>query len=1081
MWTSRSSAIGLLRSLWDQVEQNHKRIPTQCQIPPSQGRKRCQTRRRVCHPTHWKCLSLISLAIACQCITGAQTGSATQVDQIPIAPTCKPHREVGESNHKVGTCSGRGQAKLATIRAQDPEHPAKRASTLHTVSSSGDPGVDSIAGRVTNTLDPTARRTTCTARHRVCQCRSQWFSLGDFAAFTADIRSHPEEFDQPATTCRLIAFANANGSGITGPASSNADHAKQSICTRLSDIARTTRASRVAPASTPCAANSRCNRRDTAATARKLELATGSATNVKHGYPKFYTAEFSRTCWTNGRTTRTTSSSASSCNVNTSHASGPGDTSWTRSSSDHHPIGPCNWPSSFSSSTGYDRSSPGSRRNRRGGTYCTASPAVARICRTAEAVSAKTPGNSQSAFATRCPSAIRNRNTNSNRTADWLSQPGHHDDCQFSSRSALCNKKDTGVCYVTARTACAQGDQDSRWQCPSTTKYGSSSSPRDFRLTSRVAQISYANSHGDPHGWVRVGLVTCPECPGPSTPDAEWIRATKDASLSSRSPRTELQSKVQTSQFVIPLWEQGSEVEERLIAGSGGSYLAAPTSEFHLHNKFELCTEDRESHCTVLSLDRLIPMTAQDKGLESASHLFEQLQQPWPPESMAWNLDFIEELPDLQPEIKYVLRQLPLWCFSCEPIAAVHIYVDGSSFENRQTMQDSMAAWAFIIMIEHVNNEGACHSFYAATSHCLSPARSNCHQFRGVGELTTDPASTESVAMIMAMAWIAQSPFDCPHTIHFDSCTVGYFAAGESQWNAGWEHATLRQNITALRHCFQAVGYDVRFAHVKAHEGHPLNEAVDALAKATAKRIVPPFDLPCLVSTILLNRYMPYAWISLANPAAVPTPFGFRGTFLAEGPFPGQDIDTTWRHPQPTEQVDAVTVKLTVATANVLTLNPGSKSGQLQGLLQMGRIATLSGPICSGQNPFHWAARVPNTKASDEAQQRSSCVSIRCYTIWQPWLWIVGRQTPAICQNSAPTILFLTGSFPYRQLWRQTFAGHCSGSTFACESAGSPRTPPRSDWSCLSTVVGRHSSFDHQYMQSPTLDCSWWYECQIGV
>ena len=380
---------------------------------------------------------------------------------------------------------------------------------------------------------------------------------------------------------------------------------------------------------------------------------------------------------------------------------------------------------------------------------------------------------------------------------------------------------------------------------------------------------------------------------------------------------------------------------ERQIAGFGGSYLAAPASENQIYSQEESCIEDRESHCTILQLDHLIPMTAQDQGLESASQLFQKLQQQWPQTSMAWTFDFLEELPDLQPEIKHVVRQLPLWRCRCDPVVAVHIYVDGSSFENCNVLQNSLAAWAFIVMTEHVTNDSASHSFYAATSHCLSSARSANHQFRGVGELTSDPASTESVAMIMAMTWIAQSPFDCPHTIHYDSCTVGHFAAGESQWNAGWEHDILKQNITAMRHCFQAIGWDVRFAHVKAHEGHPINETVDALAKATAKKVVPSFELPCHLSTVLLNRYMPFAWISLTNAAAVPTPFGLRGTFLAEGPFPGQEVDTTWRHPQPSEQQTEVSVKLIVATANVLTLDPGSKSGQLQGLLQMGRIATL--------------------------------------------------------------------------------------------------------------------------------------------
>ena len=99
--------------------------------------------------------------------------------------------------------------------------------------------------------------------------------------------------------------------------------------------------------------------------------------------------------------------------------------------------------------------------------------------------------------------------------------------------------------------------------------------------------------------------------------------------------------------------------------------------------------------------------------------------------------------------------------------------------------------------------------------------------------------------------------------------------------------------------------------------------------------------LPSALSAVLLNRYFPLTWMTIANPAMVPKPAALKGTFVAEGPFPGQHVDDTWWHSQESVFQEAVQVHLSVAAANVLTLDPGSKAAQVTGLLQTGRIATL--------------------------------------------------------------------------------------------------------------------------------------------
>ena len=344
----------------------------------------------------------------------------------------------------------------------------------------------------------------------------------------------------------------------------------------------------------------------------------------------------------------------------------------------------------------------------------------------------------------------------------------------------------------------------------------------------------------------------------------------------------------------------------------------------------------------VISLDQLLPFTTQERSLSQVSELFSQLQQPWPEDSMIRDLGFLNELPDLDPAIRHMLSQLPTWDAAYLPKTdAIHIYVDGSSFENRQTKQYTCAAWACIIIAECSMLDNARYMFFAAMSHTMSRACMNSSEFCGVGEISNDPTSTEAAGMIVAMSWVAQSPFRCCHTIHYDNCTVGRYAEGKNQWNADWEHVHLKQNIHGLRHCLCTAQIPVAYSHVKAHEGNPCNEAVDSLAKATAKQILLPSRLPAVLSAVLLNRYFPLSWMTLANPATVPTPAAMSGTFRAEGPFSGQQVDDTWWHPKECPTEASVQVSISVATANVLTLESGSKTNQNAGLLQTGRIATL--------------------------------------------------------------------------------------------------------------------------------------------
>ena len=260
---------------------------------------------------------------------------------------------------------------------------------------------------------------------------------------------------------------------------------------------------------------------------------------------------------------------------------------------------------------------------------------------------------------------------------------------------------------------------------------------------------------------------------------------------------------------------------------------------------------------------------------------------------------------------------------------------------NRHSSNGTSGAWAFIVLLECHDQDNVTYRFHSATSQPPSQSNMNAEHYHGVGELIADATSAEAAGMIAVQCWIIQSQFCCPHNIYFGNKTIGDFAAGKSQWNAKWEHSQLCDNLATLRHCLQADRRELHYSHVKAHEGHPINEAVDNMAKSTVRGILPVPKLPADLSKVLLNRSFKYAWIHLVNPANVPWPAAFPGVFKDEGPFFQRPEDTTWHHDPSSQVTEDVCIKLSFASANVLTLDSGNTRKQIQGLMQQGRIATL--------------------------------------------------------------------------------------------------------------------------------------------
>ena len=343
--------------------------------------------------------------------------------------------------------------------------------------------------------------------------------------------------------------------------------------------------------------------------------------------------------------------------------------------------------------------------------------------------------------------------------------------------------------------------------------------------------------------------------------------------------------------------------------------------------------------CVALQLSDLLEFSRQEESLSQVEILFPKLQTRWPEEAFQWSWDFLELLPEMPQVLKFSLRNIPSW--KGEQVEAVHIYVDGSSMTNRQGDREAVGAWAFIVLLQCRINCNETYRFYVATTHALQEANMTSHEFHGFGEILHDSTSAEASGMIAVQCWIRQSPFRCEHHVHYDNKVIGELAAGRAKWNATWEHSQLRDNISSLRHCLTAQGIDVKYSHVKAHTGHPINEAVDNMAKATVRGILPKLAIPLALSQVMQNRNFKHVWIMLVNSSTVPKPSSFHAVFKAEGPFPGRQEDVTWIHEPVQHVTEPVTIKLSFATANVLTLAAGASRKQHEGLMQVGRIATL--------------------------------------------------------------------------------------------------------------------------------------------
>ena len=127
------------------------------------------------------------------------------------------------------------------------------------------------------------------------------------------------------------------------------------------------------------------------------------------------------------------------------------------------------------------------------------------------------------------------------------------------------------------------------------------------------------------------------------------------------------------------------------------------------------------------------------------------------------------------------------------------------------------------------------------------------------------------------LLWISSwQPLQTPITIVGDNLSVIQAAAAE--WQTPKEHGVQIPNAARCRYMMQrleAQGINITYEHTPSHQGHPFNEAADAIAKATADGFVGWDDRRSkLARPIATHDMLPYCrWTNSTRNKQLPPPW----------------------------------------------------------------------------------------------------------------------------------------------------------------------------------------------------------------
>ena len=160
----------------------------------------------------------------------------------------------------------------------------------------------------------------------------------------------------------------------------------------------------------------------------------------------------------------------------------------------------------------------------------------------------------------------------------------------------------------------------------------------------------------------------------------------------------------------------------------------------------------------------------------------------------------------------------------CDPagLSELFIFTDGSASPPAGPDASDRLGWSAVC----VGRCGTGYHFFGALFHGMAGS-GDVVQHDPVGDSNT----MELAAVLWALVWVVISCLPCSVCIATDSmfsCNVA-----EATWSAGG-HAQLACMCSSLLPVARQVA-EVRFEHVKVHDGNPFNELADGLAKRAAR------------------------------------------------------------------------------------------------------------------------------------------------------------------------------------------------------------------------------------------------------
>ncbi|CAE7453145.1 unnamed protein product, partial [Symbiodinium microadriaticum] len=200
------------------------------------------------------------------------------------------------------------------------------------------------------------------------------------------------------------------------------------------------------------------------------------------------------------------------------------------------------------------------------------------------------------------------------------------------------------------------------------------------------------------------------------------------------------------------------------------------------------------------------------------------------------------------------LEHLPDSCKD-RPLEALQLYVDGSFIG---APSDVKAGWSIVAV-------GRQDSVWGWAGH-LSTSCSPTGDHTTLGVAVTSAFEAELAGLVYALA--VCHAFACPTVIFYDCLSAGQIVAAEA---TSASPTALSEAALAIHHLLWLQHRLPAFGHIKSHEGHPLNELVDSVAKLAAK--MPGLSpVPSELHWASEEKALPWLWAAAGIHHSVPRP-----------------------------------------------------------------------------------------------------------------------------------------------------------------------------------------------------------------